>query len=186
VKSDEDIIVRDADTNQIVLLVMRNFCGDPEVLEWTDGVVQIGVATKKSVRLNDPGKLALVGWTSGARSEPALMWAKNLLPAAAKELSLPEMLQQYDFNYSSVYALFWNMIRRRLPEEILADLKKFVEKIENAQAEKFTTMNANQTTTYWEMPLQQSAASGLETTTKDKRFNGTQFFQFHQAELAPP
>jgi hypothetical protein len=202
VKSDEDIIVRDAESNEIVLLVMRNFCGDPEVLEWADGVVQTGVATKKSVRLDDPGKLALVGWTSGARSQPALTWAKNLLPAAAKELSFPEKLRQYDFNCSSVYALFWNMIRRRLPEEILVDLKKFVEKIENtqaeksttkfvekienAQAEKSTTMNANRTTAYWGMPLQQSAASGSGTTTKDKRFNGTQFFQFHQAELAPP
>ncbi|KAA8900066.1 hypothetical protein FN846DRAFT_781983, partial [Sphaerosporella brunnea] len=84
-------------------------------------------------------------------------------------------LGQYDFNCSSVYALFWNLIRRRLPMEILADLKRFVEKIENTQAEKSVTMNANQTTTYWGMPLQQSAASGLETTTKDKRFNGTQF-----------
>ncbi|KAA8895329.1 hypothetical protein FN846DRAFT_758948, partial [Sphaerosporella brunnea] len=183
VKSDEDIIVRDAESNEIVLLVMRNFCGDPEVLEWADGVVQTAVATKKSVRLDDPGKLALVGWTSGARSQPALMWAKNLLPAAAKELSLPEKLRQYDFNCSSVYALFWNMIRRRLPEEILADLKTFVEKIENAQVEKSTTMNENRTTAYWGIPLQQS---GSGTTTKDKRFNGTQFFQFHQAELAPP
>jgi hypothetical protein len=33
VKSDEDIIVRDAESNEIVLLVMRNLCGDPEVLE---------------------------------------------------------------------------------------------------------------------------------------------------------
>jgi hypothetical protein len=184
VRSDEDIIVRDAKTNEIVLLVMRNFCGDPEVLEWADSVVQTGVATKKSVRLDDPGKLALVGWTSGARSQPCLTWAKNLLPAAAKELSYPEKLRQYDFNCSSVYALFWNMIRRRLPEEILADLKKFVEKIGNA--EKPTTMNAHQTTAFWGMPLRQPAASGSATTTKDQRFNGTQFFQFHQAELAPP
>jgi hypothetical protein len=85
VHANEDIIVRDQNTGDIVFLVMRNFCGDKDVLEWANSLVETGVSTKKSIRLDDPGHLVLAGWSSGSRIRPCLMWAKNLLASAVQE-----------------------------------------------------------------------------------------------------
>jgi hypothetical protein len=98
VRANENLIVRDEDTREIVLLVMLKFCGDKDVLQWANSVVQTGISTKKSIRLDAPGRIALVGWTSGSRIRPCLMWAKNfhvrwvLLKKFASTISTAAML----------------------------------------------------------------------------------------------
>jgi hypothetical protein len=79
VRADEIIIVRVSGTNEIVLLVLRNFCRDTDVLHWVDSAVVTAVDTKMSVRLDDHGALALVGWPSGTRDRKCLMWAIDKL-----------------------------------------------------------------------------------------------------------
>jgi hypothetical protein len=175
VRANEDIIVRDKDTGEIVLLVMRNFCGDKDVLEWANSLVEVGVSTKKSIRLDDPGHLVLAGWSSGSRIRPCLMWAKNLLASAVQEMDTPEKVHEYDFDCSSAYALLWNMIRKRLPEEILVDLKTFVEK--SGDVAKFT-MNARGSSVHWGMTL--------PTGSNDANRHDTAYFQFSETELPPP
>lgn len=112
-----------------MLIVIRDFCKRPRVLSWVDSVVQDGVSRKKSVLLDDPGSIALVGYTSGARGCVKAMWAKNLLPKQTSNLQDPKKLQHFDFLCSSTFALFWSMLQTTLPGEVLTDIEKYLGKL---------------------------------------------------------
>ncbi|KAH6903261.1 hypothetical protein BKA70DRAFT_1433773 [Coprinopsis sp. MPI-PUGE-AT-0042] len=66
-------------TNELVGSVVRNFSKSESLLEWVCSIVQEGVDTRKSVRLEDSGSLVLIGFTAGARSRPLFGLARNLL-----------------------------------------------------------------------------------------------------------
>ncbi|KAA8896184.1 hypothetical protein FN846DRAFT_893498 [Sphaerosporella brunnea] len=80
VKVDEDVIVRDNKTGEIVFIVIRNFCADSAVLEWANNIV---------------------GTESTA-------------------------LREFEYVRSCTFALLWNMVKSKIPEEILSDVKKFL------------------------------------------------------------
>jgi hypothetical protein len=105
VREGEDIIIRDGSTDKIVLMVIRNWCSDGDVLEWVSKIVNTAVGKKKSVRLDDPGKIVMMGCTSRARSSPTLGWAKNLLSKKTVDFTTPEELKKFDYQTSSTYAL---------------------------------------------------------------------------------
>ena len=48
---DESMIVKDIDTKQIVIIVLRNFMRDEEVLSWTNGVVDENVGIRRGIRV---------------------------------------------------------------------------------------------------------------------------------------
>jgi hypothetical protein len=158
VREGEDIIIRDRSTDKIVLMVIRNWCSDGDVLEWVSKIVNTAVGKKKSVRLDDPGKIVMMGYTSGACSSPTLGWAKNLLSKKTVDFTTPEELEKFDFQTSSTYALLWQMALHRLPIDILSDYQTMA-----SQA-----MDANGQRLYWGIQVRED------------------YFEFHQAELAPP
>ncbi|KAI5817839.1 hypothetical protein BZA77DRAFT_308612 [Pyronema omphalodes] len=164
VRADESTIVFDEKSGEIILVVIRRFCGDSEVLKWINSIAAHAVGIKKSIRLDDPGKIVLNGYTPGARSAPCVMWAKNLLRSSTKEFESPKELCDFDFRVSSTYALFWNMMRSQLPPAILSDMHTFSGKDgSRAVMDGHGTMGG-----YYGIEL----ASG--------------YFEFHSAELAPP
>jgi hypothetical protein len=73
-----------------------------------------------------------------------------------------------DVSESSAFALIWNMVRSRLPQEILDDFDKF-------------TASTN---------IKRMDANGLMTDERGGNFYsiviGEDQFDFHGAELAPP
>ncbi|KAF8836612.1 hypothetical protein BDN67DRAFT_983812 [Paxillus ammoniavirescens] len=103
----ESAIIRDAETEEVVMVVMQNFCEDADVLSWVDGKVRKVVGHKRSVR--DPGKI------------PSSIGQKNLL---TKKLP-PSTASALDSDTTSVCALFWNLARSRLPDEILDDFDRW-------------------------------------------------------------
>jgi hypothetical protein len=164
VRADESIIVFDSKTEQIVLVVLRNFCGSQKVLDWLSTTIDDAVSIKKSIRLDDPGKIVLNGYTPGNRGAVSLMWAKNLLRTPTRLFESPEGLVNFDFQVSSTYALLWNMMRSKLPPAILADMDKFTKSDgTRAAMDGHGTMGG-----YYGMEL------------------GGDYFEFHSAELAPP
>ena len=48
---DESMIVKDIDTKQIVIIVLRNFMRDEEVLSWTNGVVDENIGIRRGIRV---------------------------------------------------------------------------------------------------------------------------------------
>jgi hypothetical protein len=65
-----------------------------------------------------------VGYSAGSRSCPKFDWAKNLL---SKKLA-PGEVEAIDFDTTSICALFWNLIRTRLPDDILEDFDDFLQR----------------------------------------------------------
>jgi hypothetical protein len=173
-------IVRDKDTNEIVLLVLRDFCANMDLLDWVDEVIREVVSTRRNVRVSasrntsflifnkatfqkdDPGHMSIVGWSCGSRSEPCFGWARNLLGTHT-----PEEVSDFNEHQCGVFAFFWNLLRYRLPREVLNDYDKF-----------FTTtlvpaMNA-------------SKHPQLDRTGDYVIRAGNHEFKFSDAELAPP
>jgi hypothetical protein len=164
IKAGESVIIRDAQTRQIVLIVIRNFCGHQGVLDWANNIVETATNIKKSVRLDDPGKLVMNGYTSGSRNAPRAMWAKNLLRSPTRLFETPQELESFDFQVSSTYALMWNMACSKLPPEILADIDKFVDsKGVRAVMDGNGTMKG-----HYGLKLEEG------------------YYEFHSAKLAPP
>ncbi|KAA8911522.1 hypothetical protein FN846DRAFT_887720 [Sphaerosporella brunnea] len=95
---------------------------------------------------------------------PHAMWAKNLLQKPTRLFDSPEKLANFDFEVSSTYALLWNMVRWKLPPAILEDMDKFT----NSDGTRAAMDGNGNMRGYYGMKL------------------GSDYFEFHSAELAPP
>ena len=51
VEAEDSVIVRDEKTHQIVAVVLRNFTGDEEVLEWVSSVADENVGIRRGIRV---------------------------------------------------------------------------------------------------------------------------------------
>ncbi|KAL4065051.1 hypothetical protein J3A83DRAFT_4190494 [Scleroderma citrinum] len=120
---DEQAIIKDSKTDEIIAIILRNFCKEQSVLTWVDKKVHEIVAKKKSVRLEDPGKIVLAGYTAGSLSVPQFDWARNLL--LSQSMSSAEV-DQLNFETSSIFVLLWNLCRAHLPLEVIGDVDKFL------------------------------------------------------------
>ncbi|KAH9943786.1 hypothetical protein B0H21DRAFT_865180 [Amylocystis lapponica] len=162
VAEDENVIFYDAKTGDVVLMVVRNFCADADILQWVDEVIQSMVPLKKDIWKEDPGEMVQIGYTAGARSQPSFDWARNL---KSKKHS-PEFICSLDYKCSSVFALFWNMLLGCLPDQIIDDLTNYLD------ATGICRMDASGSRT----------SSHGEYTVK----KGDDAVVFRDVELAPP
>lgn len=174
----ESRIFRDA-SGKIVGCVIRDFCPEKKVWKGVDEIVMAGVGAKKDIRvsssinlaalaliswqLDDCGKIVLTGWSAGARNRTAFAWTKNNPPDMPKEKAA-----QQEYEISSIFALFWNIARNRLPGEILEDFDAFLSGI--------CRMDSSS------QAIQPDSPSQGKYTIKI----AGQPFDFHTGELAPP
>ncbi|KAH6897887.1 hypothetical protein BKA70DRAFT_1115822 [Coprinopsis sp. MPI-PUGE-AT-0042] len=79
IPEDLNVVLIDKRTNEVVASVVRNFSRSPAMLSWVQGVVREAAETRRSVRLEDPGKLVQIGFTSGSRAGGEFGLARNLL-----------------------------------------------------------------------------------------------------------
>ncbi|TFY63638.1 hypothetical protein EVJ58_g3143 [Rhodofomes roseus] len=163
VKEDESVVFRDKETGDIIMMVIRDFCKDPRALKFVDCNAAESVDLRKSVRLEDPGKLVLLGYTAGSRSHPLFDWARNL----RSKKHTPEFLKDLDFRLSSAFALFWNLLQVRIPKEVLAPFESYL--ADNSMCR----MDGN---------------SGKSTDSRGIYMVdlGDKYIEFNDAELAPP
>jgi hypothetical protein len=75
-------------------------------------------------KLADPGKIVQLGISAGSRNKPSLNWVKNIISKKLGE----EFVDKLDQETSCAFALFWMLIRRRLPDEISDDLVTWLAK----------------------------------------------------------
>lgn len=105
----------------------------------------------------------MIGYTTGSRSSPSIMWAKNLLRKPTTLFASPTDIRKFDFNCSSVFTLMWDIMQRRLPAEILIDSKDL--------GIKFNML--------------MDAAGIMDRYYGIQDSNGI-YYEFHNTELAPP
>ena len=70
----------------------------------------------------DPGLIQIAGYSAGSRSNPQFDWTKNL---RCKKIPVEE-IERMNYRTSSAFALFWNLCRSWLPQEIIADIDEFM------------------------------------------------------------
>lgn len=178
VKPNESVMFMNG--SRIVLLTLRNFCGDPRVVQWVDEVIKECVGVKRSVRvshsslkdrpfldlricqLEDPGKLCIIGYSAGSRSAPKFDWVKNLLSRNLTE----EYKTRIDYEASSAFAVFWNMLRNRVPGSIIKDTTDFCNSIGIYRMDGGKRLSSSEGTYMLEV-------DGIP-------------IEFHNVELAPP
>ena len=105
-----------------------------------------------------------IGYSAGSRDAPAFDWVRNLLSTR----HTPDDIEEKNVNASSVCAFFWNLMRCRLPDEVLHDFDSFI------KAANLCRMDAKSV-------MAKDGGSGVYTV-----FVGEKAFEFHEAELAPP
>lgn len=64
----------------------------------------------------------MIGLSGGARSKPCFDWVRNLLKKHTQD-----QIDEFDSKQCSAFAFFWNLLRHRLPLEILANFDKWMQ-----------------------------------------------------------
>lgn len=62
-----------------------------------------------------------IGYTAGARSDPELGWARNLL-----RKQTGATVDRLMYESSSAFAVFWNILRNQLPKEVNDDFETWL------------------------------------------------------------
>ncbi|KAJ3897355.1 hypothetical protein F5879DRAFT_927907 [Lentinula edodes] len=94
---------------ELICVAMRDFCSDRGITTWADRIVLKNVEMEKNI------------WSAGAISRPAFNWVQNL----TKKIPDDEK-QGIRYEASSVFAVFWNLVRAHAPREVIDDLEEFV------------------------------------------------------------
>ncbi|RPB11690.1 hypothetical protein P167DRAFT_546252 [Morchella conica CCBAS932] len=79
VAEDQNCIFVDSKTKEIVGLVARNWMaeGKKETLDWVNEIIMKECQVRKSVRLEDTGKLCQMGYSAGSRSKASFDWCPH-------------------------------------------------------------------------------------------------------------
>ena len=74
-------------------------------------------------QLDDPGTLSLVGFSAGARSSPSFGWARNIKQSTFQDKTkVQDTIEELNEDTCAAFALFWNLCRSWLPDEIINDI----------------------------------------------------------------
>ncbi|KAI1647733.1 uncharacterized protein F4817DRAFT_358535 [Daldinia loculata] len=120
IQPNESVIIRDEHTNKIVLIVLRDLVPHQSLASAMEDVC-VELATKCPFeRQDDPGTLVHFAYTCGSR--------QNFQIQLATPKRGPNMGPNYELQSKAqgVAGLLWNMLRCRLPDEIIDDFNDTV------------------------------------------------------------
>ncbi|KAF7784937.1 hypothetical protein Agabi119p4_1102 [Agaricus bisporus var. burnettii] len=118
----EDLVIRDSGTGEIVLMVVRHFSRNIDTIDWMEDIVAEATEICRNIRKEDPGHLSIAGFSAGSRSQPQFHWARNIIRKLPPEAAFDFRLRQ-----SYAFALFWNMLLKRLPAEIMDEWNGWID-----------------------------------------------------------
>ncbi|KAJ3572580.1 hypothetical protein NP233_g2996 [Leucocoprinus birnbaumii] len=76
---DQSSIFRDSVTNEIIAVVIRDACTNADAVAFVDDAVEKAIQTRVTIRKEDAGTLALMGYSLGARSARNFDWVRNVI-----------------------------------------------------------------------------------------------------------
>ncbi|GLB45835.1 hypothetical protein LshimejAT787_3200060 [Lyophyllum shimeji] len=137
---------------------------ETQAVKWAEAIVAEALPQRTNIRKEDPGKLSQVGYNAGKLNRPAFHWAKNLTGRKRDVTAVAQM----DVKCSSVFALLWQMVRSRLPKEVINDFDTFLTQLGIRRMDGSGQMASE-------------GSSGTYSVVL-----GDATFDFHNVELAPP
>ncbi|KAI1344330.1 hypothetical protein F5Y15DRAFT_109626 [Xylariaceae sp. FL0016] len=124
VRQDESVIFRDADTQEISLVILRNVVPDDDVRMTMIDLCKEIIKNRRDDRREDPGQLVHFGYTCGSRHAPQIqMAASSLRLDTAKK---QENEKKLNVRAQGMAGLVWNMMKSRLPPEIIANYNDLI------------------------------------------------------------
>ncbi|RYP18851.1 hypothetical protein DL767_009753 [Monosporascus sp. MG133] len=126
IKQDESVMFRDADTKELVLVVLRNFIPDDNIRETMIEICREILKYRRDDRREDPGMPVHFGYTCGSRHEPRIQMAAPNIRLDTHEKQEREGL--LNVKAQGMTGLLWNLMRSRLPPEIIAEYNDLIEK----------------------------------------------------------
>ncbi|RYP80725.1 hypothetical protein DL769_002322 [Monosporascus sp. CRB-8-3] len=125
IKQDESVMFRDADTKELVLVVLRNFIPDDNIRETMIEICREILKYRRDDRREDPGMLVHFGYTCGSRNQPRIQMAAPNVRLDTHEKQ--ERERRLNVKAQGMAGLLWNMMRSRLPPEIIAEYNDLIE-----------------------------------------------------------
>lgn len=123
-EQDESVRFLDADTKELVMIVIRNFFPDDAMRkEFTKVCLEV-VDRRRDDRREDPGQLCHFGYTCGSRHQPGLRIA-----TCNKRLKTParvEYERRLNYKAQGMAGLGWNMLKSRLLDAIIQDYENAI------------------------------------------------------------
>ncbi|KAI0019038.1 hypothetical protein F4780DRAFT_473108 [Xylariomycetidae sp. FL0641] len=125
VRQDESVIFRDAETEKMVLVVLRDFLPDEELRQTMVGSCKELVKYRRDDRREDPGQLVHFGYTAGSRNSPQVQLTSSSvrLDTAARQ----KAENRLNANAQGMAGVFWSIMKSKVPPEITADYNDMIE-----------------------------------------------------------
>ncbi|KAI0390419.1 hypothetical protein F5Y17DRAFT_468965 [Xylariaceae sp. FL0594] len=124
IPQDESVIFRDAETKQVVFVVLRDFLADEAVRESMISVCKELTNSRRDDRREDPGRLTHFGYTAGSRHDRQIQTAapntrQDTAPKRRREAQLSTRAQ-------GMAGIIWNLMRSKFSAEIIADYNDLI------------------------------------------------------------
>ncbi|KAI0142829.1 hypothetical protein GGR57DRAFT_519159 [Xylariaceae sp. FL1272] len=125
IPQNESVIFRDADTKNLVLVILRNAVpSEPLRKTMVDTCKEI-LRNRRSDRREDPGQLVHFGYTSGSRCDRQIQMAapSNKLNTTAKIRNEARL----NIKAQGMAGIVWNLMKSKLPTEIIDNFNNMIE-----------------------------------------------------------
>lgn len=114
----------DQGTGDLVFARLPRMVQNPDILAAINEMCKKTVRERRCVRRDDPGSLVDAGYTAGSRHNRANTISRSHLRAAT---NTEIQAARINFEESSMATLVWNIIKRRLPSQIINDFNNVID-----------------------------------------------------------
>ncbi|KAJ2988777.1 hypothetical protein NUW58_g3797 [Xylaria curta] len=124
VPQNESVIFRDADTHELILVVIRHLVPEEGIRKSMVDVCQELMRSRCDDRQNDPGRMVHFGYTCGSRYGRQIQLATPNMRMDTPATQRRE--ERLNVKAQGMAGIVWNLMRSKLPPEIISDYNDMI------------------------------------------------------------